>query len=469
MKEVLCHKSADSTTIWILSVVQTSAVLTDEVVIKAANIVMHKQEALQMRIVSTFNEHTNETYLEFKPMKNPEIDFEAVTLSTREAWPVVVSQDNAKKKFDYTNGPLWRCILGRIELPLQSGDSNDPNEVLYEHIIFVKILHAIADGVSGLDFINRQFLPVLSALLKGEDAVNIIPFRPFSKPVESFFLEQDAVPWYIKLGADVFRWINRKFKFQGALQYKFPDEILPSADEQDNEPRYVSKVFSKEITDTIILSAKNNGAKLHCVLLFAGVLAFCRTAKSAGVPIPNSLQQMWPIDLRRYIGYRTPQPLACIVHACLTTHQCMTTCTKEEFWNNCKKLLYSVFAETRKEKIVYGLAASKYLLDASQSIPTLTVLLELGFEPKILLSNAGKIDTDPITRTNDGATIVRLTEQYGFVNGSSDPRYIPILQYVLTYEGKFMWTLVRSRGTSKRFTDTYLQNLEEVLKYYSMA
>ena len=272
---------------------------------------MRKQEALQMRIVSTFSEHTNDTYLEFKRMENPEeIDFEAVTLSNREAWPTVVSQDNANKKIDYTNGPLWRFILGRVELPLNSGDSN---EVLFEHVIFFKVHHAISDGESLYDFMTRQFLPVLSALLNGEDAENIVPFYSFPKPVEEFFMGQDelkaAVPWYKKIGADVYRWVSRKFKFQGALQYKFPDEIFPSGDEQDKKPRYVSKVFSKEITEAVILSAKNNGVKLHSVLLFAGVLAFCRTAKSAGVPIPNSLQQRWPIDLRSLQGIEHHNPL----------------------------------------------------------------------------------------------------------------------------------------------------------------
>ena len=81
------------------------------------------------------------------------------------------------------------------------------------------------------------------------------------------------------------------------------------------------------------------------------------------------------------------------------------------------------------------------------------------------LTNFGIIQPSMTTRGN-GSTGIKLTEQFAFATGSQERTLISILQYLLTYEGKFHCVFYRNPDTSKRYMETYVQKFEDVLSSY---
>ena len=167
---------------------------------------IRKQEALQMRIVSANPEHEGELDFQFKPMGDPEaVDFEVVDVNSKNVWPDIMSKDHMKNKFDCINGPLWKFILGSVQKNCAEQDAaNKSKQPPYEYLFLLKIHHSICDGKSTFDLLYRQYLPILSSLIKGVDAENLVPYVPQSKSAEELFLvpEQQVktpVPWYKKL------------------------------------------------------------------------------------------------------------------------------------------------------------------------------------------------------------------------------------------------------------------------------
>ena len=618
-REALCYHVGKKLSAWFIGVIQTSTFIQDDVFRETFKIITRKQEMLQMRIVPTLNEHGDVIDLQFQLREDPEdIDFEVVSLRSKDDWPVVVARENTTKQWDTANGPLCRFILGRVakepgvcteepgvhdeepgvcteepgvhdeepgvhdevpgvcteepgvhdevpgvcteepgvhdeepgvcteepgvhdeepgvcteepgvhdevpgvcteepgvhddepgvcteepgvhdeepgvctEEPVHVEEpgvynvepgfhdeepgvcSEEPGVQIvhyqYEYVIFLKCHHSLTDGASSFSNVNHLIIPTLSALMNGNPIEGELPFCPLTKSVEELFLDQsrlkDPVPWIVRKMIDVYRWFNRNFRSEPQSLFKFPDENLSLDDNQDSESRYIQKIFNKELCNAVISSAKRNGVSVHSVLLFVGVLAFSRTAKAASVDIPPSLQQVWPVNLRKFLNNETLQPLGFITNTCVTQHSTIVECTREQFWEHCKKVLSSVKWQARRQKIFYGLRLSKYFLDAVQSSSTQTVLSELGYEPWLHLTNFGTIQPSMATRGN-GSTAIKLTEQFAFASGSQERTLISLLQYLLTYEGKFHCVFYRTPDTSKRYMETYVQNFEDVLSSY---
>ena len=466
-REAICYHVGKSLSGWYVGVIQTSTFIQDSVFREAFKIIFRKQEMLQMRIEPTPNEHGDVRDLQLKPREDPEdTEVEVVSLRSKDDWPAIVARDNTTKQWDTVNGPLCRILVGRV-----ADGANVKNvDCPFEYVIFTKSHHSIVDAASTFYAVNHQIIPTLSALMDGNDIEQEIPFCPMTKSVEELFLDpntlENPVPWYVRKVVDAYRWFNRYFMSESEILYKFPDESLSPGDNQDNESRYIRKIFNEELCDAIIASAKRNGVSVHCVLLFVGVLAFSRTAKAAGVNIPKSIQQVWPIDLRRFLfKNESKQSIGFMTNTCVTKHRTMTDCTREEFWENCKRVLRSIIWQVRRQNIVYGLRLSKYFLDAVQSSTAQTVLSELGYEPRLHLTNFG-ITKPALATRDDGSTAIKLTEQYSFATGSQEKTFISLLQYLLTYEGKFHCVFYRNSDTSKRFAETYVQNFENILNSY---
>ena len=476
--EVKVYTLKDDYTLWYFNFIQTTQPLKDGDVITAGKILARKQESLQMCIVETHPEGENVTGLRFQPMKTPDVvDFEAVTVRDKDDWPIIIAQENEKKKFDFANGPLWRVILGRLEgtnrvsedgAYKEAGQSGDGNDFRFEYLLFFKIHHVLCDGMSIIDYMLNQFMPILAAVVNGGDAERIIPFMPQAKQAEEFFFKGDQlvnpVSWFLKLQLDTFRFINRTFKSKPPpVLYKFTDDILPTYDDPGNEPRHMSKMTDKEVADSLILSAKRHGVSVHCVLLFASGLALCRTTKAAGVPLPKYFTQVWPISARRFTDYaKSPLPLSGIAGVGKAVHRRMTKCTLNEFWSYCRDLSYSVYTQNKKENIARFMALNKYITDSAKSSDFATVYQELG-DVTIYFNNFGKIE-GPSPEMTSGPTQIRITGIGGMINNTGEN--VPLCLFCGTYNGTFGWTLFRSKYTSRRFAETYCQQLENVLMEY---
>lgn len=447
---------------WQVGVINSTKQLLDSDVETTLKILARKQEILQMRILPVNPDETNPVDFQFQLMDDPEkIDFESVSLRHKDDWPKHIHHDHDTHKIDPANGPLWRCILGHV---LADGSSDS---ALHEYVIFLKLHHGIADGKSGSDFLYRQFLPVLSAVSNGVDPETNFPYVPLTKSVENLFLTpqklKNPVPWYIKLALGVLRWKNRLFPPAEKPANRFKDDVMPT----DGESNCVPKVFDVEITDAVIKAAKKHAVTVHCVLLVAGAIALSRTADAAGVKMPGTFQQLWPVDLRKFLDYKTPQPLGVILASGISNVKGITDCSVEKFWSLCQNLYPSVRQGARREKCTAFLGLNKYFLDEQQKSDVGTLMNELSMNAYMGLSNVGNVSAGSAPDMTEGPVKLRMTEQFFSISGAEGSTLIPIFQPVLTFEGRFMWNVIHDpRTTSRKYVDTYYENLEDVMKTF---
>ena len=450
---------------WHIGIIQSTTPLLEHQVITALKLLAHNQEALQMRILPLDSKLDNPTEFKFQPMIDPyRIDFEVIHMKNTADWPNVISNDHRLNRIDTTNGPLWRFILGEIDR------KETINASLHEHeyVLLLKMHHSISDGVSASDLMCRQFLPILSALANGREAENMFPILPQVKSQEEIFLskekQQSPIPWYLNVIANVLRWKNWLFKQPETPLFKFSDEKV-SSEESPQGQVCVPKVFRQEISESVTAAAKRNHVTVHSVLLVAGAMAFSRTAKAAGIKLPESFQQMWPINLRKYLDLGTPQPLGCLASITVTTHSSTSDCDIDIFWKSCKNMYSTVKNDSEKEKVRSTIGLVKYLLPDIAERTLETATQELGLECLIALSNLGNISKEQETDLSQGSTDIHMTEQFFTLSGPVT--FTPMFQFLITFRGRFMWNILHhSKKVSRRFIDTYYYNLEDIMKSF---
>ena len=448
---------------WHIGIIQSTTTLQGSHVATALKLLANKQESLQMRIMSLDANLNNPTEFKFQPMVDPyTIDFEIIHMNSKDDWPNVISHDHIVNRFDSINGPLWRFILGEIDRP----ENSNVSPFDHEYVLLLKLHHSISDGVSAQDLMCRQFLPILSALVNGREADNMLPVIPQSKSQEEIFLSkeklQDPIPWYIKVKVNLLRWKNRIFKQSESPLFKFSDEKV-SSEEPPQGLVCVPKVFGQEISESVIKAAKTNSVTVHTVLLVASAIAFSRTAKLAGIKLPESFQQMWPVNLRKYLDLRTPHPMASLNTFTSTVHSSNIDSDLETFWKSCKNVYLAVKNESEIDKLRSTIGFMKYLLTEIAEHTYETATKELGMESLIAFSNLGNFSKDDEPDLSQGSTEIQMTEQFFTLSGSLT--VIPLFQFLITFRGRFMLNILsHSEKISRKFIDTYYYNLEAILK-----
>ena len=452
---------------WQIGVVHCSQPLQECHVEEALKFLVRKQEALQMCIKQYDAKQKTDPEFKFAAMEDPEsVNFESISINCKDEWPDIVARDHEKNQIDYDNGPLWKVILCHVE----SGADTRDNE--YEYVFLFKISHVIADGKSVTDLFYRQFLPLLSAISNGNssEAENMFPIVPQPQCVEEIFLTKkrfkNPVPWYFKAGLNFLRWKNRKFKAPEPPTLKFPDEQLPTEVRVDEDTACVPKVFGREICEPVIKAAKQKSVTVHTVLLVAGSMALSRTAEAASISLPRSFQQVWPIDIRKFLDYQTPQPLGDIRAGGSTVHNTVSSCTAEKFWSTCGKIYSSVKTESKQEKCTAFLGLAKYMADEISKVEYSTLFKELGIHPYMSLSNLGNVSAQAPAMAS-GPVQIRLTEQFFTLSGVAGMTFVPLVQLIMTYEGQFMWNIIHSpTKVTRNFVDRYYENLIDILKTF---
>ena len=354
--ETSCYMMKTSSSMVSVMFVRTMEEVTIEHITTTWKILTQNNEALQMGIIEQSSGDESGKELHLQPFRSPgAIQVEEITVRNKDDWTDIMMQYK-DKPWDYVNGPLWRFVLARMESH-ESEESKNANirkednnatqtetgksghdKFRHEYMFFFQISHLISDGVSFIDLTEQQFIPILSALAKGEHAEKMIPFIPLTNPAYHYLLEpeklENLLPWYQKILIDAYRWINRTFRAKDETPlYMFGDEALPTVGDPGWKPLYMGTSFSRELSESVIRAAKRHRVSLHSVLLFANSVAFSRTALAAGVTLPRTFKQAWPVNLRKYTNFRTPQPLALMVGGGMTDHTLITDCTLMEFWN----------------------------------------------------------------------------------------------------------------------------------------
>ena len=265
----------------------------------------------------------------------------------------------------------------------------------------------------------------------------------------------------MRLRASVLRWKSRILKPAEIPAFRFSDENVP-IEELQHGPACVPKIFGQEISESVIKAAKSNGVTVHSVLLVAGAMAFSRTADAARVKLPETFRQMWPIDLRKFLDFETPQPVGVIASFTFTLHHRASDCDPDAFWQSCKQTYLAVKTESNKDKITSTLGIVKYFLAEIAGCEYETALKEMRTEYIIALSNLGNLSADPEPAMTDRSTKIHMTEQFFCL--SEPTTFNPFFQSMVTFRGKFMWSILHHpTKVSRKFIDIYYNNLEDIL------
>ena len=443
-----------------LGIYQSSSRIKEEDIKEAMTMVTRHQEALQMRIIP--EPEKGKLAYRFEVRDDPfDINFKSVVLENKLDWVRVV-KDGVPETIDFKNGPLWSTTFCQIEE--QTGNDDYP----YQFIVIHKSHHAIADAVSVFDMLYRQFMPFLSGVVNKTGCEGIMPVVPLMKTNEELFLTKkqmkNPVPWYMKLAFSLFRWKNRKFGTSNLPKFCFEEDNF-QPDESAEFPPFecIPFAFDKELTNDVIKSSKLNGVTVHCALLAINSLALSATAAKAGVKLPKSIRTAWPINLRRFLGWETPQPLGGVTGAGFTVTNVSSTVTKEEFWLLCRKIQASVKSQTGKEKIAKGVALGQYFVDMISEIPLLEGFREVFLQLVGSISNIGHCDGEQEPKMAEGEVKIKLVEHHFTLLFKQINIIVPFFHCVSTFGGSLLWNLTyNSFGASPHFMEEYIGNIQKV-------
>ena len=448
-----------------ISIIKSSHKLSDGDVKKAFEVLCGQHEALRMCIVPIEDE---EHAYRYEPMKEPCVDFYLTQITKKSDWPQLLSDDN-QTQMDCLNGPIWKVTMAHIEENSQTYGGKNP--LKHQCLILLKMHHAIADAKSITDFMYLQFMPVLSAVTNNDPVNDLIPEVPLYKSTEELFARKPfhggrhKVPWLLSRLFDFIRWKNRTFQTSYNNQFFFPEEAKEESLSQLSPCQ--PKLFTKELSSSIFRAAKANGVTVHCVLLAVNSIALCKTAKAAGIELPNILKQSSPIDLRKYLNWKRPQPIGAHTSIFETATNNQIEYSVKEFWKMCKDIKSDAFQKVTKEKSTAMLGVVQYFVDEAIKTDLMKIISEFGLAALSSVSNPGVCDLGAPPVLSKGDVIIDLAEQYFTVTGMHRLNSTPFVHYVLTFKGRISWNFTFNiRNVGRRFVDEYLQNLEDTFRRY---
>ena len=451
---------------------QSSEKLSEADVTDALITLVKRQEMLQMK----FEPVADETF-SFKYVPNADlnkVDLQVKPISSLEEWKKFC--EHSTDTLDLENGQLWRVYY----LPVE--ETNVESELSNEFVIVFVSHHAIVDAVSCFDLLYRQFMPILSALINKTNTTEVVPILPLLEPNEVIFQgtkkDPQHLPWYFKLGLDLLRWKNRQFGLTALPKLKYAGDKLLSADEMAS---YIPEgklgafiytlIFDKDLTSSVIKSAKSHGVTVQCVLLAVNSIALCATAEEAGVELPKRIRQGWPTDLRRYAEIGSPHPLSCLNGGGFTLTKRQTTMTDKEFWDTCKLICKDLKKQTTKEKITGFLPVYKYFNDELNKNSPKEVLGEIGVAVLSNISNIGNCDTGPAPVMSEGSVKLDMKEHYFTVPVATQEGELDTMvcfHSLSTFKGKMMWNAGYNPSViSMKFLDKYTERIKQLLKAYT--
>ena len=448
-------------------VVGSSVRLSPEDVKKAFVALSEHYEALRLRVVPRKNKDVS---FRFEQMKAPTVDLSLINISKKSDWPSLLTDKN-QTKIDCLNGPLWNVVLAHIE---DTEESANHDSMPHQCLLIVKLHHAIADAKSMTDVMHRYFMPVLSAVVNEEPIKGLIPEVPLQKSLEELFASKPfdgnryRLPWILKLLFDVIRWKNKTFgnhEFKDHLSY--PYEEIPAEEKIPELPPCQPILFDKEHSSSIIRAAKRNGVTVHCVFLAVTSIAVCKTAEEAGVKLPMFIKQQSPVDLRKYLNWKSPQPLGAYTNIFETVTRNQTEYSVKEFWKTCKNIHKEVKQKSSKENSTALLGVTQYFVDGASHTDLMQIFDELGMSCICSVSNPGVCDLGTPPVLSKGKVKVDLTEQYFTVTGLRRMNSTPLGNLVLTYRGKIAWNVAYNEAkVSRRFVEEYIKNLKGIFWKY---
>ena len=243
-----------------IGIFQSSEKLSEADVRDALITLVKRQEMLQMKFESVADETFSFKYVPNEDLNK--VDLQVKPISSLEEWKKFC--EHSTDTLDLENGQLWRVYYLPVEETNVESESNEFVIVFVSH-------HAIVDAVSCFDMLYRQFMPILSAVINKTNETEVVTILPLLEPNEVIFQgtkkDPQHLPWYFKLGHDLLRWKNRQFGLTALPKLKYAGDKLLSADEMASYipegklgPFIYTLIFDKDLTFSVIKSAKSHGA-----------------------------------------------------------------------------------------------------------------------------------------------------------------------------------------------------------------
>ena len=439
-----------------VGVIESSQGLSLDHFTEAARVLASRQEALRMRIVHS--EPNNNFRFHFAPMEQwNEINVRLVSIKNKENWVNIVNEEG-EELFDCEKGPLWKITIGKV----------DRSESRDKYIVILKIHHAICDGKSAFDMLYRQYLPMLSAIVNKEDPGMVIAEDiPLHIPCENSF-ENTHMPWYLRAAINAYRWYAKHFVTPPEHVYRYESDPKKTPEEIQAEPEFYPHIFNKDKTANIVEAAKTNGVSVHTVFISVCSIALSALCQEAGIKIAKNIHQGWTIDMRKFLDWKSPQPLCAYHSIAITTTVNKHDYNVEEFWALCKTISKNVKASNTIQKSAPGMSFATYFMEEGEKVGSVTDVMKVfGSAASCNISNLGVCDIGVEPRMSQGDVSIILQEHYFGVSGMRNANMLPFYHYMSTFKGKLMWNLCYNpKKVSKRFVENYMGKINEMFEKY---
>lgn len=290
-----------------------------------------------------------------------------------------MAESELTKKFDSQKGPLWKIVYVEMEdhreernAATKKGSAkarpkSTSSAVCHQGLLLFKIHHVIADGVSMLDLLQRQFIPMLNRSLKHNTttaAPQFISSLPMAPPADESFIKKEQLSWTKRRSLRSASMRASQYSDGKAATDTPSSEPMLRVDDAakrtpESETGLLTVTFGAAVGRRFVERCARSGVGFEEAMLTAGTTAlavaaaFCRVDLHSDVVVCSR-----PVDLRRYHTLHTHfEPLghwiACDMVRVSAQHRPPTA---HRFWTDARTVATSVGSNERpwKSLCMYG-------------------------------------------------------------------------------------------------------------------
>ena len=393
-----------------------------------------------------------------------------------------VAQTELRKTFASDRGPLWKVVYvekaecgpdegvdvaGKTgtEKTRQKRKSSSP---CHEGVLLFKIHHVIADGVSMLDMLQRQLVPMLNSSLR-RDSDNAVPqffaSLPMAPPADESFIKKNQLSWTKRRSlrsASMRASSPQSADGKAATEAPSSEPLLRIEDATkrtaESETRLLTLSFGAAVGRRFVERCGSSGVDFEEAMLTAAATSLAVTAAFCHVDLHSDVIVCGrPVDLRRYHTLHAHyEPLGHWI-ACdmVRVSAPRRPPNDHRFWTDARAVATSIGSHERpwKSLCLYGEVAKA--LSCSTDVIR-HKMFRVHLEVVSLTADSGRTTTDgPVTM--DG---------HYFVKSMSDVTPATMALTSTLLRGRIMCTIAyNSRWVSREFAVKFTETLRWLIPH----
>ena len=390
-----------------------------------------------------------------------------------------MAEAELRKTFDSERGPLWKVIY------VESGDRGNENSAAGKKcaaharpkakgsgaccrgMLLFKIHHVIADGVSMLDLLQRQLVPMLNRTARHDSGNIIAPFQSsltMVPPADDSFIKKEQLSW-------TKRRILRSASLRASQRSDASDVSGARPSEpllrvgpadcwtHDSTTGVIPVVLSAAVSRRFVERCNRNGVGFDEAMLTAGTTtlavaaAYCHVDMHSDVVICGR-----PVDLRRYHTLHTHyEPLGrWIASDTVRVSAPHHPPTAERFWSDARSGAASINSNECPWKSLGMYGEMARVLACSTDV-TKHKMFRMHMEIESLLEDGDRAG-DP----DDWATM----DEHYFIKSMSDVTPATMALAATMFRGHISFSVAfNSRWISREFATKYAETLRWMIQH----